>query len=119
MPNDGTPHGNGDKSRASEDVDLSARLERLGKRLDEVRSTGQEQRRPTGTSGGEPSAMGKAFRLSTEFVAGIIAGCGIGWAVDAMAGSKPWGLIVGTMLGFGAGVWNVMRASGFTKPPTR
>ncbi|WP_406856616.1 AtpZ/AtpI family protein [Alsobacter sp. KACC 23698] len=114
---DGTPNGNGDKARASQDVELSARLDRLGKRLDQVRETGQEQQRSRETSGGDPSAMGKAFRLSTEFVAGIIAGCGLGWAFDAMVGSKPWGLIVGLMLGFGAGVWNVMRASGFTRPP--
>ena len=114
---DGTPNGNGDKARASQDVELSARLDRLGKRLDQVRETGQEQQRSRQASGGDPSAMGKAFRLSTEFVAGILAGCGLGWACDAMLGSKPWGLIVGLMLGFGAGVWNVMRASGFTRPP--
>jgi ATP synthase protein I len=117
MQNDGTPRGSGDEPRPQADVDLSARLQRLGKRLDEARDTGQEQRRQSQTSGGDPSAMGKAFRLSTEFVAGIIAGCGLGWAVDSFAGSKPWGLIVGMMLGFGAGVWNVMRASGFLRPP--
>ncbi len=28
-------------------------------------------------------------------------------------------MIILLMLGFGAGVWNVMRASGFVKPPSR
>ena len=51
--------------------------------------------------------------LSTEFVAGVIAGGVLGWIFDRMLGTKPWGLIVLLMLGFVAGVFNVMRASGF------
>ncbi|MHB2166948.1 AtpZ/AtpI family protein [Alsobacter sp. R-9] len=62
--------------------------------------------------------MGKAFRLSTEFMAGIIAGALMGYGLDSVAGTRPWGMIVFLMLGFGAGVWNVMRASGFVKPPS-
>lgn len=61
--------------------------------------------------------MGKAFRLSTEFIAGIIAGAGLGWGLDNVAGTRPWGMIIFVLLGFGAGVWNVMRASGFVRPP--
>lgn len=61
--------------------------------------------------------MGKAFRLSTEFMAGILAGAGLGYALDTFAGTRPWGMIILLMLGFGAGIWNVMRASGFTRPP--
>lgn len=61
--------------------------------------------------------MGKAFRLSSEFIAGVIAGAGLGWGFDALLGTRPWGMIVLMMLGFGAGIWNVMRASGFVRPP--
>ena len=63
----------------------------------------------------DPSVRGKA----REFIAGIIAGAGLGWGLDNVAGSRPWGMIVMTMLGFGAGIWNVMRASGFVRPPDR
>ena len=52
--------------------------------------------------------------LSTEFVAGVIAGGLLGWIFDHVFGTKPWGLIVLLMLGFVAGVFNVMRASGFS-----
>ena len=52
--------------------------------------------------------------MSTEFMAGIIAGGGLGWLFDRGLGTSPWGLIVFFMLGFGAGIYNVMRASGFT-----
>ena len=51
--------------------------------------------------------------MSTEFVAGVIAGGGLGWLFDRALGTSPWGMIVFLMLGFAAGVYNVMRASGF------
>ena len=57
--------------------------------------------------------MSRAFRMSTEFVAGVIAGGGLGYLLDRVAGTRPWGMIVLLLLGFGAGVYNVMRASGF------
>jgi len=62
--------------------------------------------------------MGRAFRMSTEFVAGVIAGGGLGYLLDRVAGTSPWGLIVLLLLGFGAGVYNVMRASGFLDAPS-
>ncbi len=60
--------------------------------------------------------MSRAFRMSTEFVAGVMAGGGLGYLLDRVAGTRPWGMIVFLLLGFGAGVYNVMRASGFLKP---
>jgi len=56
------------------------------------------------------------MQLSTEFVAGVIAGGILGWIFDRFLGTKPWGLIVFLMLGFVTGVYNVMRASGFSGP---
>ena len=46
-------------------------------------------------------------------MAGVIVGGGIGWAIDKGLGTSPWGLIVFLLLGFGAGIYNVMRSSGF------
>jgi ATP synthase protein I len=50
--------------------------------------------------------------LSTEFVAGIVVGAGLGWLIDRLAGTSPWGMIVFLLLGFAAGVLNLMRAAG-------
>jgi ATP synthase protein I len=111
---DGTGSDSGDPG----DVDLSARLQRLEKRLDKARKSGARRADVGGSSGSHPSAMGKAFRLSTEFMAGVIAGAGLGWAIDSVAGTRPWGLMVLTMLGFAAGIWNVMRSAGFGRPPS-
>ena len=40
----------------------------------------------------------------------------IGWLLDRWLGISPWGLIVFLLLGFAAGVLNVMRAAGVIRP---
>lgn len=104
------------------EADLSERLRRLGDRLDA--STTEAQRAEPGprqkATGGD-NTMGAAMRLSTEFVAGVVAGALLGWAFDRALGTSPWGMIVLLLLGFGAGVMNVMRSAGMlgstkTKP---
>lgn len=59
--------------------------------------------------------MGQAFRLSAEFVSGVLAGGILGWLVDHLFGSSPWGLIVCMLLGFCAGMLNLLRAAGVVK----
>ena len=54
----------------------------------------------------------KIIRLSTELVAGVLVGAALGWLIDRWLGISPWGLIVFLLLGFAAGVLNVMRAAG-------
>ena len=61
---------------------------------------------------GSVAGYGQALKLSSEFIAGIVVGAGIGWIIDRLAGTSPWGLIVFLLLGFGAGVLNVMRSAG-------
>jgi ATP synthase protein I len=39
-----------------------------------------------------------------------LVGAAIGWALDKLLGITPWGLIVFLLLGFAAGVVNVVRA---------
>jgi ATP synthase protein I len=58
------------------------------------------------------------LRLSAEFVAGVLVGAGLGWLVDRLAGTSPWGLIVLLLFGFAAGVLNVMRSAGVVPPNT-
>lgn len=97
---------------AATDSDLSARLKHLEAQLDRKRPPAPAGAGVERSSSG-PSALGRAFRLSTEFVAGVIAGGGLGWLIDRGLGTSPWGMIVFLLLGFGAGVYNVMRSSGF------
>ena len=63
----------------------------------------------------DASAFARGFRLSTELVAGVLVGALIGWLLDRWLGISPWGLIVFLLLGFAAGVLNVMRAAGVVR----
>ena len=110
--NDSRDQGEKASAAASED-DLSRRLERLGAQLG-PRPSASPVVGPKASSG--PSPLGSAMRASSEFVAGVIAGCGLGWLIDKGLGTSPWGLIVFLLLGFAAGIYNVMRSSGFLAP---
>lgn len=97
----------------SDKDDLENRLNDINKRL------GRETVKKTGESSAEPQKanMGAAFQMSTEFIAAILVGAAIGYGLDWLAGTKPWGLIGFVMLGFVAGVMNVLRASGELSGP--
>ena len=90
------------------DAELARRLDRLSHNLEAERQERAEAERPSRA----PSAdYGRAFKLASEFVAGILVGAALGWGLDKLAGTSPWGLIGLLLLGFGAGVVNVVRAS--------
>lgn len=111
------PEKQGGAPKAPGDSELSARLEKLGQRLDQARG-GQSGAQPGNrTTRADNSGLAKAFRLSAEFVSGPVAGGLIGWGLDSFLHTTPWGMIVFLMLGFLAGIYNVMRASGFLKKP--
>jgi ATP synthase protein I len=61
--------------------------------------------------------MAQALKVASEFAAGVIVGGGMGWGADWLFGTSPWGLIVFLMLGFVAGVLNVLRSAGLSKKP--
>ncbi|MGB9324618.1 MAG: AtpZ/AtpI family protein [Pseudolabrys sp.] len=109
--------GTRDKDNRNEPPDdeaaLSARLQRLGNRLAEANRPPENGFGPRQTA--DPSAIARGFRLSTELVAGVLVGAVIGWLLDRWLGISPWGLIVFLLLGFTAGVLNVMRAAGVVR----
>ena len=111
MSGNGARDGREETSGAAAEGDLSGRLKRLGAEL-EAKSSPSRQRPASASSSSDPTALGRALRASTEFVAGIIAGGAVGWAFDKGLGTSPWGLIVFLMLGFVAGVLNVLRTAG-------
>jgi ATP synthase protein I len=115
---DGTKNsGDGNREQASSDeAALSARLGSLDRRLSEI---GGSRKIGTDQSGNEQdaaharaSAMAMGLRLSSELVAGVLVGAGLGWSFDRLLSTSPWGLIVFLLLGFTAGVINVMRTAG-------
>jgi ATP synthase protein I len=106
---DGPRKDEDEGSRPSDDAALSARLQRLGERLEHSRPTRSD---PATRPSTDSSAMARGFRLSTELVGGVLVGAILGWALDHALGISPWGMIVFVLLGFAGGVLNVMRAAG-------
>lgn len=97
------------------DADISSRLKNLDVELKKVDA---ERRLEAAKANAEPSrtsavsGMTLAFRLGSEFVAGVLVGAGLGYGIDMFLGTAPLGMIVLLLLGFGAGVLNMMRATG-------
>jgi ATP synthase protein I len=107
--------GSRDKS-PSDEAALSARLESLDHRLSEIRDgrkIGTDQPKAgSGDGAASASAMAIGFRLSSELIAGVVVGALIGWGFDRLLSTSPFGLIVFVLLGFVAGVVNVIRSAG-------
>ena len=101
------------------DSELSARLRRLETQIDRKRPPAATDPSPRPGSSGAQSSLGQAMTLSTEFIAGVIAGAILGWTFDHFLGTKPWGMIVFLMLGFVTGVYNILRLSGFSGAKNR
>ena len=108
--------GNGSRDKSPDEAALSARLGSLDQRLSEIRDsrkTGTDQSgNEQDTAQAKASAMALGLRLSSELVAGVLVGAGLGWGFDRLLSTSPWGLIVFLLLGFVAGVMNVMRTAG-------
>jgi ATP synthase protein I len=103
---------------SAEEAALSARLRDLGERLGRHHPDRPSDSEPGQRPSADPSAIARGFRLSTELVAGVLVGAGIGWLLDRWLGSSPLGMIVFLLLGFAAGVLNVMRAAGVVQNNT-
>jgi ATP synthase protein I len=101
--------------RPAEEADLSARLQRLDDRLDHVRASQPSEPTPDARPASDASAMARGLRLSSELVGGVVVGGAIGYALDYWLGIRPWGVIVFVLLGFAAGILNLMRAAGLLK----
>lgn len=80
-------------------------LSDLRRRVDAARGRdGLQSARPQG-----PASL--ALRFGGEFGAAIIVGALLGYGVDYLFPTSPWGLVAGFVLGFAAGVVNVVRVA--------
>jgi ATP synthase protein I len=100
---DGNPSSGDSHAREglkSDLADFEARLR--------VKQKAHQQPENTAARG---SAMGIAFRLSTELVAGIFVGGGIGLLFDKWLGTEPLFLLIFFFLGMAAGILNVFKTA--------
>ena len=98
----GAPEPGPGASKAT--ADLEARIAR-------ARGQNQATAAVEQTRQGDMSGMSRGFRLASEFVAAILVGAGLGWIIDSFLPTRPWATVVLLLLGFAAGVLNVVRAT--------
>lgn len=89
---------------------LEAKL--VAKAVDEGEEAARDER-----AGANRKGYAQAMKISSEFLSAIIVGAVLGFVFDRLAGTSPWGLVVLLLLGFCAGVLNVLRASGVVTSP--
>ncbi len=95
--------------------DLDKRRDALRNRIDQHEA--EETKKAAAATRSSTAGYAVAFRLSTELVSAILVGGLIGYGLDWALGTLPWLFILFVLLGFVAGVLNVLRSAGLIQPP--
>tara|TARA_B100002051_G_C16498988_1_gene516855 strand:- start:401 stop:679 length:279 start_codon:yes stop_codon:yes gene_type:complete len=80
------------------------KLDQLSKKIDKLESSKKKSQIKKRTN-----PIGFGFKISTEIIAALVVGVGIGLIVDNYLNTKPFGLIIFFILGAFAGFLNVYR----------
>ncbi|PWE57991.1 F0F1 ATP synthase assembly protein [Metarhizobium album] len=99
------------------DDGLEARRRRLGAKLANIRKEAHDEKASESSAEANRKGYAMAMKLSSEFIAAIIVGALLGYLFDRFVGTAPWGMIVLLLLGFCAGILNVLRSAGMVAAP--
>lgn len=112
MPNstDGQDKGSG-KLSPQDQAQFERRVSELNNKLGKVRAERAAEAEADARGGSALGSRGMSygFKIGSEFVGAILVGAAIGYGLDHLLGTKPWLLLLFFVLGFAAGVLNVMR----------
>lgn len=86
-----------------------ARIESLDRRLAEAKQ--REAERTGVKQQGADANYRLGNRVLAELLGGMVGGSAIGWVIDLVAGTKPWGLLVMLLLGTVVAFRNIIRIS--------
>jgi len=95
-----------DEKPAREPIQEDARIDALEARLRAARER-EEQRNRRQVKGVDANYR-SGDRVLANLLGGIIGGLVVGGAVDALAGTAPWGLLAGLFLGTGSAFRNII-----------
>ncbi len=90
---------------------LRKRASDLGARLEKVKAEARAKRGPEHGSEARGAALGQAMKIAVELVVGVAVGWFIGRILDEQFGTAPWLMIVFLILGFAAGLTNIVRTA--------
>ncbi len=86
---------------------FEARVSELGEKLGKAKAASSPKRAESDAFQGR--VMGYGFRMASEFVAAILVGGLIGFALDRWLGTQPWLFLLLFMLGLAAGCVDMFR----------
>lgn len=111
MPDPADDRGSGHGRMSPEEAAaFEARISKLDGQLGKVKAERETERRAQASTRMGGRGMAYGMRMATELVAAIIVGGLIGYGLDRWLGSTPWLFLLFFVLGFVAGVLNVLRA---------
>src|SRR6218665_3091283 len=99
------------------DDGLEERRRRLSAELAERKTEDAAEAKREAKSEESRKGMALGFKISSEFISAVAVGAILGYLLDRFAGTSPWGLIILLLLGFCAGVLNVLRSVGMVAQP--
>jgi ATP synthase protein I len=89
---------------------------------DEVRSGGLdsledrlkafEKKNSHSVSSEQGQALAAGYRFLANMIGGVLTGLGLGWLLDHFAGTGPWGVVGGLLIGSVSSIVTVVRAAG-------
>ncbi len=85
------------------------RLNKLGDRLNAIHQQEAEKEQADEAEAESSRGVGIGMRIGIELVAATLAGVAIGWFIDDRLNTKPIFMLAFTVLGFTAGVMDVLR----------
>jgi ATP synthase protein I len=88
---------------------IQQRSSEIGSKLDAIKAKQADADREMEVA--RQSAYGQAFRYSAELIIGVGLGGVLGWALDRQFGTAPFLMVLLFILGFAAGLLNVIRAA--------
>ena len=112
MPEPADSRGSPGQRQMSDDerAAFEGRISELGARLDKVKALRQAEAEAELDAEMRGRGMAYGMRMAAELVAAVIVGGAIGYGLDRWLGSTPWLFLLFLVLGFAAGVLNVVRA---------
>ena len=111
MPDPADDRGSGDRQMSPDDkAAYQGRISELGDRLGKAKAEREAAARADLDAEMRGRGMAYGMRMAAELVAAVIVGGLIGYGLDRWLGSKPWLFLLFFVLGFAAGVLNVVRS---------
>ena len=111
MPGPANDRGPGGRQMTeAERAAFEGRISDLGDRLNKIKAQHQADAEADLDAQMRGRGMAYGMRMAAELVAAVIVGSAIGYGLDRWLGSTPWLFLLFFVLGFVAGVVNVVRA---------